>query len=233
MEGSLKLYLPVATKLTCQDGLLVRGNRIVIPASLRLDILERLHSGHQGISNCRERAQQSVWWPGLGRQLEEVTRSCMECCNNRSQAPEPLIPSIFPTLSWQRVATDLFEWQGSKYVLIVDYYSCYIQTSRLSNESSAEVIRHIKSIFVRHGIPQTVMSDNGPSTLQQSSTGLLLNMGLPMSQLAQSIHRAMERRREQLKLSSNCSGNPKIHIWLCSPIGPLRCKMGSALQSYS
>ena len=60
VEGSLKPYLPVATELTCQDGLLVRGNRIVIPASLRLDVLERLHSGHQGISKCHKRARQSV-----------------------------------------------------------------------------------------------------------------------------------------------------------------------------
>ena len=99
VEGALKPYLPVASKLTIQDGLLVRGNWIVIPTLLRLDILERLHSSHQGISKCRERARQSVWWPGLGRQLEEVTRSCVECSKHRVQAPEPLIPSIFPTLT--------------------------------------------------------------------------------------------------------------------------------------
>ena len=91
-----------------------------------------------------------------------MTRSCVECSKHRVQAPEPLIPSIFPTLPWQRVATDLFEWKGSKYLPIVDYYSCYIKIAQLSNESSAEVIRHTKSIFARHGIPQTVMSDNGP-----------------------------------------------------------------------
>ena len=101
VEGAIKPYLPVASELTLQGGLLVRGNRIVIPTSLRLDILERLHSGHQGISKCRERARQSVWWPGLGRQLEEVIRSCTKCCKDRPQAPEPLIPSIFPTLPWQ------------------------------------------------------------------------------------------------------------------------------------
>ena len=43
VEGVLKPYLPVASELTFQDGLLVRGNRIVIPTLLRLDILERLH----------------------------------------------------------------------------------------------------------------------------------------------------------------------------------------------
>ena len=101
VEGVLKPYLPVASELTFQDGLLVRGNQIVIPTSLRVDILERLYSSHQGISKCRERDRQSVWWPGLGRQLEEVTRSCVVCSKHRVQAPEPLIPSIFSTLPWQ------------------------------------------------------------------------------------------------------------------------------------
>lgn len=91
-----------------------------------------------------------------------MIRSCTKCCKDRPQAPEPLIPSIFPTLPWQRVATDLFDWKGSKYLLIVDYYSRYIETARLSGESSAEVIRHTKSVFARHGIPQVVVSDNGP-----------------------------------------------------------------------
>ena len=187
VEGTIKPYLPVASELTFQDGLLVRGNRIVIPTSLRLDILERLHSRHQGISKCRERARQSVWWPGLGRQLEEVVRNCTKCCKDRSQAPEPLIPSPFPTLPWQQIATDLFDWKGSKYLLIVDYYSRYIETARLSSESSAEVIRHTKSIFARHGIPQVVVSDNGP---QFSSIEF-------RRFAAQGIHKAMVRRKEQ------------------------------------
>ena len=72
------------------------------------------------------------------------------------------MPSIFPALPWQCVATDLFEWKGVKYLLIVDYYSRFIEMAKLSGESSANVIRHTKSIFARHGVPQEVVSDNGP-----------------------------------------------------------------------
>ena len=60
------------------------------------------------------------------------------------------------------MATDLFHWENASYLLIVDYYSRYIETAKLSNDSSAEVIRHTKSIFARHGIPQEVISDKGP-----------------------------------------------------------------------
>ena len=52
-----------------------------------------------------------------------------------------------------------------KFCLLTDYrllLKIYIETVKLSNESSNEVIHHIKSIFARHGIPQEVVSDNGP-----------------------------------------------------------------------
>ena len=60
------------------------------------------------------------------------------------------------------VATDLFKWKGATYLLIIDYFSKYIEISKLEGESSQEVIQRLKSLFARHGIPQQVMSDNGP-----------------------------------------------------------------------
>ena len=50
-----------ASEITVNNGLLLKGNRIIIPSVLHLDILDKLHSGHQGISKCRERARQEVW----------------------------------------------------------------------------------------------------------------------------------------------------------------------------
>ena len=67
-----------------------------------------------------------------------------------------------PDYPWQKVATDLFEWKRSSYVLVVDYYSRYIELAKLSSTTSSEVIKHLKSFFSRHGLPQTVVSDNGP-----------------------------------------------------------------------
>ena len=162
VPGPIKPYVHVAAELTVQNDLLLGGNRIVIPVSLQPEILEKLHSAHQGVHKCRQRAQQSVWWLGLNRQLTDLVYNCRKCCKDRTQHPEPLIPSEFPSLPWQKLATDLFYWKGSAYLLIIDYYSRYIETAKLSSESSSEVIRHAKSIFARHGIPKQIISDNGP-----------------------------------------------------------------------
>ncbi len=91
--GDIKKFYPVAAEMSVENGLLLRGNRLVIPTALREDILQRLHVGHQGIKKCRERARQAVWWPGLSKQLEETVRNCTECSKHRSQRAEPLIPT--------------------------------------------------------------------------------------------------------------------------------------------
>ena len=57
MTGAVRLYDPVATELSVEKGLLMRGSRSVLPAALRLEMLDKLHTGHQGITKCRERAR--------------------------------------------------------------------------------------------------------------------------------------------------------------------------------
>ena len=162
LTETTRVYHEVAAELSVEDGLLLRGCRIVIPTTLRSDVLERLHTGHQGIVKCRERARQLVWWPGLSAQLEKVVKNCRECCREQLQRAEPLMPSVLPELPFQKVGTDLFEWEKRTYLLLVDYYSRYIEIALLSRPTAAEVITHLKSIFARHGIPELVMSDNGP-----------------------------------------------------------------------
>ena len=92
------MYKPVASKLSLQSGLLLRGSRIVIPPALRKYILVKLHTGHSGITKCKERAKQSVWWPNIGKHIEEVQK-CLVCSQYRHHSVEPLIPTRFPRLS--------------------------------------------------------------------------------------------------------------------------------------
>ena len=167
LNGTINQYWPYRAEFTQVEGLLMYGTRIVVPTSLRLDILDRLHEGHQGITKCRLRAQQSVWWPGLSRQVTELVENCRICCQNAKNHMEPLIPSRMPDGPWLKVATDLFEFQKKTYLLVVDYYSRFIEIAKLSDTTSGTVVNHMKSLFSRFGIPQCVVSDNGPQYSSQ------------------------------------------------------------------
>ena len=101
----------------------MKANQIVIPTSFRLKRLDRIHTGHQGITKCRENARQSIWLPVLSRQLEELVKNCSTCQTCTTQRSDSLIPTALPELSWQRVGTDLFELNGHTSLLLVDYYS--------------------------------------------------------------------------------------------------------------
>ena len=100
IPDSVKPYLPVSGEIAVLDGLLMRGSRIIIPSPLRPDILEKLHTGHQGISKCREKVRSLVWWPGLSKQLEIMIRNCSVCNKFLNQTMEPLILSVLPSLTW-------------------------------------------------------------------------------------------------------------------------------------
>lgn len=54
------------------DGILCKGNRIIVPRSLRPEILKRIHTGHQGIEKCKRRARTSCYWPGMNQQIKKT-----------------------------------------------------------------------------------------------------------------------------------------------------------------
>ena len=161
VDVAVKPYYQAASELTMYQDLLMRGNQILIPSTMRKEILTQIHTGHQGITKCRERARQSVWWPGINRDLGDLILNCPECYRERQPPVAPLNTSTLPNLPWETVATDQFHWNGSKYLLVVDYFSRFIEIAQLRSEISEETIHHLKNIFARHGIPVTVVSDNG------------------------------------------------------------------------
>ena len=140
----------------------MRNNRIVMPKPLQAETLIAIHKGHQDITKCREGAKHSVWWPGLSKEVQAMVKNRSTCCKTQTQYAEPMISTQFPTLPWQRVGTDLFEYKGMHYLLVIDYFSRYIEIANLSSTSSNAVITHLKSFFARPAFPQYVISDNGP-----------------------------------------------------------------------
>ena len=143
------------------DRILLYGGRLVIPSVLRKEMLDRLHEGHQGIVKTRALARSTVWWPGLSKEIETLVQNCPACEMYRREHPQPLVPTPTPKHEWMKVATDLFEWQGENYLLIVDYFSRWFEISHLNSLSSAAVINSCKSIFARMGIPESLHSDKG------------------------------------------------------------------------
>ena len=119
--GSIPIYCQHQPNITEENGLLLYNGRLLIPSSLRLKILDELHAGHQGINKTRMRANQSVWWPGMSREIADLVQNCRTCARDERNKKEPLIATPTPELPWQKVASDLFEWNKQQYLLVIDY----------------------------------------------------------------------------------------------------------------
>lgn len=89
-------------------------------------------------------------------------RNCSVCVKNRPDQSEPLRQTKFPDRPWKMLGTDLFHLKKDNYLLVVDYFSRYFEIAKLKNTTSQSIVNHLKSIFARHGIPDTLVSENGP-----------------------------------------------------------------------
>ena len=65
IPSAIRPYWVERTNLTVVQNVLLKGSRIVIHSSMRLEVLDRIHEAHMGLNKCHERAKHAVWWPGL------------------------------------------------------------------------------------------------------------------------------------------------------------------------
>ena len=150
----------------------MKGERIVVPKSMQKEMLDKIHNmSHLGVQKCLRRAREIVFWPGINGQIKDKVAMC-EICNEfrNSQAKQPLKPHEIPERPWQILGTDLFELDGQNYLILVDYYSKFFEVSKISGTGSESVINVLKQNFARHGIPEKLISDNGPCYASQLFT---------------------------------------------------------------
>ena len=88
-----------------------------------------------------------------------MCEACRE--HEQSQAKETMMSPETPARPWQRVAADLFEFEGKTYLVTSDYYSDFFEFDHLRSLLSVSVIRKLKAHFARHGIPEQLVTDTG------------------------------------------------------------------------
>ena len=168
MSPEVTPYWNYRNDITEVEGLLLYRSQIIIPSELRKDILERIHSGHLGMDKCKRRARDSVFWPGLTNQIEQRVRKCESCIKFApSKKKEAMLSHTVPTRPWQKIASDILRFAGKDYIILVDYYSLWPEVFLLNQANTTSVIEAFKDSFARHGIPEVLVSDNGPQYASQ------------------------------------------------------------------
>ena len=101
VQGCLKPYWKVRGSLTVCDNLLLYNSRIVVPKSMQKETISRIHEGHQGVDKCRLRVQDSVWWPGVTSQVQQL-RSVERAHKKHDSERNPSFQLHFQTIHGKR-----------------------------------------------------------------------------------------------------------------------------------
>ena len=109
-------------------------------------------------------ARSHVWWPGLDREIEDLAKSCLPCQSiKQTPAVAPLHPWIWPTKPWQRVHVDFAgPFLGRMFFIAVDAHSKWPEVFKMTTTTVAKTIVVLRHQFASYGLPEQIVSDNGP-----------------------------------------------------------------------
>ena len=156
-------YFDYRDTLTVQEELVFKAQQLIVPACLRKEMMAVCHSTHIGVEGCIRRARDTLFWPRMATELREYVAKCDVCMAHRAaQTKEPILQHEVIARPWAKVGADLCEVDNRTLLVVCDYYSNYIEVARLSSTTSRNVIKELKNMFSRYGIPDIVVTDNGP-----------------------------------------------------------------------
>ena len=152
-------------ELSVQDGCVLWGSRVIIPKKGQQGarVLELLHDGHPGISRMKGIVRSIVWWPVLTNEIEEMVWNCSQCQQHQKAPPQsPLHPWEWPDQPWLHLHIDhAGPFLGKQFLILVDAHSKRMEVEVVPSTATSYTIAKLRRIFATHGLPETIVSDNG------------------------------------------------------------------------
>ena len=175
----LQPYSSRKQELSVGRGCVLWGLRVVIPEKYRVHLLDDLHQGRHGICRMKSLARGCLWWPGLDAAIVEKVQQCHVCVAlGKFPSRAPLYPWKWPAKPWERIYIDFFEKGKLNFLIVVDAYSKWLEVTRIGSMTSLKTIEVLRSLFARYGIPEEVVSDNGPQLASEEFSQFLKQNGV-------------------------------------------------------
>ena len=181
MSEELKEYHKHRHNLHVVDGVVCYKGRLIIPTSLRKEMLAAIHSAHQGVTGMNNRVEQSVFWPGISVDIINSRHTCGTCIREAPSQPAgvPVQPPS-PDYPFQMIVGDYFSVQGNNYLVIGDRYSGWLHiykagVGEFDGQTLEAVLREHSMTF---NIPEEFSSDGGPQMMSEAVQSCLRRWGV-------------------------------------------------------
>ena len=159
-------YERVFGELTAVQGVLLRGERMVIPKELQADVLALAHEGHPGMVPMLRQLRQDVWWPVMTKMINEYVATCSVGCGASvaRNATPPMTIRETPEKPWEQLACDFKGPIGGKYYfhVTIDLFTRWPEVDVITSTSMKKLYPALLRTFGQHGYPASITHDNGP-----------------------------------------------------------------------
>ena len=166
LDEELRPFWKVRHMLSVRGSLLMYGARMVIPKEQRRFMLTELHKSHLGLERSMRRVRDTIYWPGIERDVQNIINSCESCAElMASKNKQTQFLKSVSTYPYEMVHVDIFTLAQHDYLVAVDNYSSWITiawTPRAHAFTTRKVTGHLATWFSTYGIPKLLVTDGGP-----------------------------------------------------------------------
>ena len=199
----LRNFWSCRDELSILDSLALKDTRIIVPKACHKEVLSKLHEGHFGVEITKFRARDSVYWLLMCKEIEAMVKTCEKCQEfSRRNNKDPILPRELPLVAWTLLEMDLFTYENTNFLLVIDVTSRFPVVRILPNETSRSVINTLKGIYCDFGLPKRVLTDNEPCFKSYEFVNFHLKLNVSIEKISAYNHisvGAVERMVQTIK----------------------------------
>ena len=158
-------YKECFTELSVQKAEIMRGERLIIPKTLRVRVLEAVHQGHPGQQSMTRQIRQSCWWRGMNTDIKDFVETCLPClvAVDRNKMDLMHVRGT-PERPWQHCSADYKGPIAGKYYfhILIDNYSRWPEMQMVTSTSFGQLQGKMEDSFSIHRVPESITHDNRP-----------------------------------------------------------------------
>lgn len=190
-------------------------DKIVIPKSLVPEVLKSSHVSHFGANKTYYFIKKMYYWPGSFADVVNFTRRCERCLKFKAKRvmKEPLRYFEKGSTPNSIIACDCVgpltrSTDGHLYVItVIDLFSRYLTAIPVRNIKATTIIRELTRYFCNHGMPKTILTDNGSNYTSSQFKEWLELLGVEHRKTSiyhPSSNGLLENKHKTLKESISC-----------------------------
>jgi len=177
-DGVAKILLPNGATL------------VMLPRAFHLEAMKEAHSsqtgGHFSVKKTLAKLRNWCTWPTMASDVAHFFAACAPCqrpFKKKSLAAQP--QHIEKGGIWKTLAMDHFgpilvsaNGQRKNVLVLIDMFTKYVEAFIVSSTGADEVVNSLRFTFLRHGIPESILADNGTAFISKAVSDTFASFGI-------------------------------------------------------